>query len=206
MALSDDAYVQIKRLIITLEMPPESGVDESALQERLAIGRTPIREAVQRLERDQLVRVEPRKGVFVTPVDPSELAVLFETRSIIEPYAARLAAERGAPSVWDEMGSVLAKAERLTDPAKLLALDRRCHELMWAASGNRYLTDTLEMLYTHSERVWHLYLRNIADMHAAVDEHLEVLHAFRRGDGALAAALIEEHVRVFDREIQEAAH
>jgi DNA-binding GntR family transcriptional regulator len=204
MSLTDDAYAQLRRLIVTLELAPETALDETELQERLGIGRTPIREAIQRLQRDQFVRVVPRRGVFVTAVDPSELSTLFETRAVVEPYAARLAAQRGTVQHWDQMDRVLVKAGRLSDPTKLLALDRQCHEIMWAAAQNHYLTDTVEMLYTHSERVWHLYLRNVADMHSALDEHRQVLNALRAGDQATVGALIEAHVRTFDREIRAA--
>lgn len=205
MSLSDDAYEAIKRMIVTLALAPDSAVDEGELQEKLRIGRTPIREAVLRLERDQLVRIEPRRGVFVTAVDPDELAMLFETRAVIEPYSARLAAKRGTAEAWEQMAAELARAERLKDPSKLLMVDRRCHEIMWEAAGNRYLTDTLEVLYTHSERVWHFYLRKVADMHAAVAEHSEVLDALSSGDAELAATLVESHVRHFDDEIRTAA-
>ena len=205
MSLSDEAYVAIKRMIVTLALAPESAVDEGALQAQLRIGRTPIREAMQRLERDHLIRVQPRRGVFVTAVDPHELATLFETRAVIEPYSARLAAKRGDAQAWELMASEIARAERLKDSAKLLQVDRRCHEIMWEAAGNHYLTDTLEMLYTHSERVWHLYLRKVADMHAAVVEHGEVLDALSSGDADLAATLVESHVRHFDGEIRAAA-
>ncbi len=204
MSLTDDAYREIRNLIVTLQLPPSGVVDEGELQERLGIGRTPIREAIQRLERDQLVRVAPRKGVFVTDVDPDQLGLLFETRAVVEPYAARLAAVRGTDAHWDEMAGVLANSARIADPSKLLVLDRRCHEIMWSAAENPYLTSTVDTLYTHSERVWHLYLRNVADMHRALDEHQAVLRSLRAHDADGAAKLVEEHVRAFDREIRSA--
>jgi DNA-binding GntR family transcriptional regulator len=205
MSLSDAAYAELRRLIVTLELAPDSALDEDALQAQLGIGRTPIREALQRLQRDQLVHIVARRGVFVTAVDPSGLATLFETRAVVEPYAARLAAKRGTEQHWSDMAAVLNTAARRADPAKLLALDRACHEIMWDAAQNRYLTDTVKMLYTHSERVWHLYLRNVADMHAALDEHREVLDALQSGDADLAGSLVEAHVRTFDDEIRSAA-
>jgi DNA-binding GntR family transcriptional regulator len=204
-SLSDTAYRAIKTMIVTLALAPESVVDESALQAHLGIGRTPIREALLRLERDQFVHIAPRRGIFVTAVDVDSLATLFETRAVIEPYASRLAAVRGTVQHWDEMDAALARAGRLTDPAKLLAVDRRCHEIMWDAAGNRYLTDTLDTLYTHSERVWHVYLRTVADMRGAVDEHREVLRALRTGDAAHVEFLVDAHVRGFDHEIHAAA-
>jgi DNA-binding GntR family transcriptional regulator len=204
MSLSDDAYRGLRHLIVTLQLPPGGVVDEGHLQERLGIGRTPIREAIQRLQRDQLVHVAPRRGVFVTEVDPEQLSLLFETRAVVEPYAARLAAVRGTDVEWDEMAAVLANAAHSIEPAALLGLDRRCHEIMWAAAQNPYVVSTVDMLYTHSERVWHLYLRNVADMHGALDEHEAVLDALRRRDADRAATLVEAHVRAFDREIRTA--
>jgi DNA-binding GntR family transcriptional regulator len=204
MSLSDDAYRGLRHLIVTLQLPPGGVVDEGHLQERLGIGRTPIREAIQRLQRDQLVHVAPRRGVFVTEVDPEQLSLLFETRAVVEPYAARLAAERGTHEHWDQMESVLAAARPRSDSAELLEVDRSCHQIMWRAAQNPFLTETVEMLYTHSERVWHLFLRKVADMHSAIDEHREVLAALRDGDGAQVAAMIEVHVRSFDREIRAA--
>ena len=201
-SLSDQAYSSIKRLIVTLVLPPEAVVDEVALQERLGVGRTPIREAIQRLERDQFVRVVPRRGVFVTSIEVGELATLFETRRVVEPYAARLAAERGTSREWDELGSVLSAVGPMVGPVETLAVDRRCHELMWAAARNRFLTDTLDMLYAQSERVWYLYLRETFEMHDVLAEHADMLSALREGDGDRCEKLMADHVKTFHDEIR----
>jgi DNA-binding GntR family transcriptional regulator len=193
-SLTDDAYVAIKRMIVTVELPPEAVVDEVALQTQLNIGRTPIREAIQRLERDQFVRVVPRRGVFVTS----------ETRSVIEPYAARLAAERGTADVWDQMEKELVLGVS-SAPELMLDADRRCHELMWAAAGNRFLTDTLDMLYAQSERVWYLYVRDVIDMHDVLAEHTEMLDVLRSGNVEHSGYLMANHVKQFHDEIRSVA-
>jgi DNA-binding GntR family transcriptional regulator len=203
-SLTDDAYVAIKRMIVTVELPPEAVVDEVALQTQLNIGRTPIREAIQRLERDQFVRVVPRRGVFVTSVDVDELSLLFETRSVIEPYAARLAAERGTADVWDQMEKELVLGVS-SAPELMLDADRRCHELMWAAAGNRFLTDTLDMLYAQSERVWYLYVRDVIDMHDVLAEHTEMLDVLRSGNVEHSGYLMANHVKQFHDEIRSVA-
>ena len=82
-------------MIVRLELAPGDVVREEALQRQLGIGRTPIREALQRLARDQFVTVMPRRGMLVSSIDVSELSLLFETRAVMEPYAARLACMRG---------------------------------------------------------------------------------------------------------------
>jgi DNA-binding GntR family transcriptional regulator len=90
---------------------------------------------------------------------------------------------------------------------ELLDLDRTCHELTWTAAGNRFLTDTLDTLYAQSDRLWHLYLADTVDdvdMAHAVEEHVEILAAFRRRDADRAAELAEAHVRSFDAQIRAA--
>jgi DNA-binding GntR family transcriptional regulator len=203
-SLSDQAYTSIKRLIVTLELAPEAVVDEVALQERLRVSRTPIREAIQRLAREQFVRVVPRRGVFVTSIEVGELATLFETRSVVEPYAARLAAERGDARRWDELAEVLGGLDTPTTAVDTLAVDRRCHELMWAGAQNRFLTDTLDMLYAQSERVWYLYLREF-EMHDVLSEHAEMLDALREGNADRCEKLMAEHVKTFHDEIRSVA-
>jgi DNA-binding GntR family transcriptional regulator len=93
-SLSGRAYYAIRELIVTLELPPGAVVSERDLQERLGVGRTPIREALRDLAREQLVEVYPRRGIFVSGVDVGDIAGLSEVRLALESQAARLAAER----------------------------------------------------------------------------------------------------------------
>ena len=79
-SLSDQAYYRIRELIVSLELAPGSPVDERALMARLAIGRTPVREALRRLARDSLVEIHPRRGMFVSSVEVGDLAALSEVR------------------------------------------------------------------------------------------------------------------------------
>lgn len=204
-SLSERAYHEIRRMIVRLDLAPGAVVREDELQEQLGMGRTPIREALQRLVRDQFVVVLPRRGVYVSGIDVSELALLYETRAILEPYATRLACLRGKPDHWDEMDDLLRRAERPGVPAReLIELDRGCHEIVWAAADNRFLTDTLDMLYAQSDRLWHMYLAEVDDMGHAVAEHREILDALRDGDSDRAAALAEAHIRSFDDQIRSA--
>ncbi len=192
-------------MIVQLALAPGAVIREDDLQERLGLGRTPIREALQRLVRDQFVTVIPRRGMYVSNIDVSELATLYETRAIIEPYAARLACVRGDESHWAQMRAVLEAADRPGQPGTtLIEHDRECHEIVWRAADNRFLTDTLDMLYAQSDRLWHMYLADVDDMAQAVDEHVGILHALEAGDSDAAARLTEAHVRSFDEQIRTA--
>ena len=203
-SLSERAYDQIRRMIVRLELAPGATIREESLRVSLGLGRTPIREALQRLVRDQFVTVIARRGMYVSSIDVGDLALLYETRAILEPYAMRLACVRGAPDGWDEMAAVLQGAEPGSSPDQLLAIDRRCRELVWAAADNRFLTDHLDMLYAHSDRLWHLYLGDVADLHDLIAEHRAILRALRKGDAERAAELIDKHMRRFHEQIQSA--
>lgn len=202
-SLGEQAYIALRQKIVRLDFAPGDVLRENELQESLGLGRTPIREALLRLQREHFVTVIPRRGMFVSGIEVEELSMLFETRAVLEPYAARLAALRGTPAQWDDMEATLEQTGNtgLDDEAQL-ALDRRCHEIIWTASGNRFLLDTLDMLYAQSDRLWHLYLSDVADMQHAVDEHQAILAALRSGDGDTVATLVETHVQSFDTQIR----
>ena len=191
-------------MIVRLDLAPGDVIREDELQTTLGLGRTPIREALQRLVRDQFVTVIPRRGMFVSGVDVSELALLYETRAMLEPYAMRLACARGTQQHWDEMADELEQAAADSTPDELIAIDRRCREIVWEAADNRFLTATLDMLYAQSDRLWHLYLGDVADLHLMIQEHRDILAALRAGDADRAAELIEAHMRAFDEQIREA--
>ena len=202
--LGEKAYGELRAMIVRLELAPGDVLREGDLQVRLGIGRTPIREALQRLAREHFVSVIPRRGMFVAGIDVGELSLLFETRTVLEPYAARLAAARGTHVHWTAMADALATTATAPDDQALMAIDRRCHEIMWDAAGNRFLLDTLDTLYAQSDRLWHLYLADVTDMGHAVGEHAAMLEALRLGDGDGAARLVDAHIRAFDGEIRAA--
>ena len=202
-SLAEQAHRILRQMIVRLDFAPGDVLKEDDLREQLGIGRTPIREALIRLQREHFITVIPRRGMFVSGIEVEELSLLFETRAVLEPYAARLAAVRGTPEHWDDMHATL---ERTSDPSldaeDQLALDRRCHEIIWAASGNRFISDTLDTLYAQSDRLWHLYLADVADMAHAVDEHQSILASLRDGDADSVADLVATHVQSFDDQIR----
>src|SRR5437899_6971754 len=104
---TEEAYQRILERIVSLEMPPGSVVNESRLREELKIGRTPIREALQRLARENLVRSIPHRGTFVTDVNITDLARITEVRVVLEGHCARLAAERLSIADRDSLAHLL---------------------------------------------------------------------------------------------------
>src|SRR5205809_5369874 len=131
-SLADQAYFAIRDKIVSLSLAPRTVINERELVGELGIGRTPVREALRRLAYERLVEVYPRRGMFVTGVDVRELARLSEVRLVLEPEAARLAAERAIEADRDTLAGLLAELE--TGGGELMELDERIHRAVYRAA------------------------------------------------------------------------
>ncbi len=200
---SEEAYARILERIVCLEMPPGSVVNESRLREELGIGRTPIREALQRLARENLVRSVPHRGTFVTDVNITDLARITEVRVVLEGHAARLAAEKLSSSDREAVGGMLELLHGpITDQRELMRLDQLIHRTVYRAAHNPFLESTLERYFNLSLRLWYLVLDREVHLRKAVDEHVELLKAVLAGDGDRAEEVMRRHVTGFEREIR----
>lgn len=204
-SLRQQAYEQIKQKIVSLKLAPGSVIDEAALQAELNLGRTPIREALQRLALEKLVVIIPRRGMFVADIGVMDLQRLFEVRLILEGVAARLAAQRGTPEHWQRMEAALANLPAENESANnqtIIAIDQTCHEIIYEAVDNEFLKDSLVTMYALSLRLWYFALSKIGNMRSAILEHVTILEALKAGDAERAATLLEQHIRQFQEEIQ----
>ena len=196
-SLADKAYHAIRDLIVSLELAPGAVIDERELIMELGIGRTPVREALRRLAQERLVEVYPRRGMFVTGVDVRELARLSEVRLLLEPDAARLAAERATETDREELAALLAELD--AGGSELMDLDERIHRAVYRAAHNHLLEATLEQYYVLALRIWTLALDRAHDLEEAVETHRVLLQAIRDGDGDRAAATMRGHVENFEQ-------
>ena len=147
---SAEAYRAIKDMIVSLELPPAALLDERGLAERLDVGLTPVRQALRRLEWESLVVILPRRGTLVADLNDSDLGRIYELRSVLEPQAAELAAERGTEEQRAALAAVIAAmhaelARKTPDRRALIALDRDLHRQIWAMAGNEMLEQTLDL-------------------------------------------------------------
>ena len=199
-SLADQAYEALRGLIVTLQLPPGSAITEPDLTDRLGIGRTPVREALRRLALERLVEVYPRRGMFVTTVDVRDLARLCEVRAVLEPEAARLAAERATKQDLEGIHALIDELadRRRRDDRTLIDLDERIHRAIYRASHNQLLEETLEWYYTHALRIWMLALDRTTELRDAVAEHIQLLEAIARGNGGRAAEIMHAHVLQFE--------
>jgi DNA-binding GntR family transcriptional regulator len=202
-SLTDQAYYRIRELIVRLELAPGAFVQERDLMERTGLGRTPVREALRTLARDRLVEVLPRRGVYIAPINVGDLAGLSEVRLALEPYAARLAAERRTPGDRAAAVALLRElAEAGDDDHLLIELDQRIHRHIWSCAHSPFLARTLEEYYVLALRIWFLALDRVAELEDAVHEHRELLETIRDGDAARAEASMARHVAAFEQAIR----
>ncbi|HEU5009712.1 MAG TPA: GntR family transcriptional regulator [Gaiellaceae bacterium] len=204
-SLSDQAYYRIRELIVTLELAPGSPVTERELMERLALGRTPVREALQALARECLVEVYPRRGMFVSGVDVRDLAGLSEVRLTLEPRAARLAAERATDADRATITVLLKELDHVRDKPDeraLIDLDQRIHRHIYECTHNPFLAATLNEYYVLTLRIWFLALDRVTRLEDAVREHRELLRAIRAGSAERAEEAMRRHVTGFERAIR----
>jgi DNA-binding GntR family transcriptional regulator len=196
-SLADKAYHAIRGLIVSLELAPGAVIEERALVARLGIGRTPVREALRRLAQERLVEVYPRRGMFVTGVDVRELVRLSEVRLVLEPEAARLAAERATDADRKELASLLGELD--AGSPELMELDERIHRAVYRAAHNDLLAATLEQYYVLALRIWSVALESAHELEEAVERHRTLLEAIQDGDGDRAAATMRAHVEDFEQ-------
>ena len=201
---SESAYLRIRDRIVSLDMAPGSVVHESRLREELEIGRTPIREALQRLALENLVKSVPHRGTFVTDVNITDLARITEVRVVLEAHAARLAAERLAGADRLAIQDLLAVLEGggATDQRELMRLDQQIHRQIYRAARNSFLESTLERYLNLSLRLWYLVVDHEVRLREAVAEHVALLRAVLAGEGSRAEDSMRRHVMGFEREIR----
>jgi DNA-binding GntR family transcriptional regulator len=207
---SEEAYLRIRDRIVSLDLAPGSVVQEARLREELDIGRTPIREALQRLAWENLVKSVPHRGTFVTDVNITDLARITEVRVVLEGHAARLAADRAGSSDRAAIGTLLkeVQSERTRDESlrldqrELMRLDQRIHRQIYRAARNSFLESTLERYFNLSLRLWFMVIDREVRLREAVEEHAALLGAILAGDGARAEESMQRHVMGFEQEIR----
>ena len=203
-SLADRAYYAIREWIVTLDLAPGSVVNERELMGRLGVGRTPVREALRDLAREQLVEVFPRRGMFVSSVDVGDIAGLSEVRLLLESEAARLAAERRGDGDLEETDALLEELDAAAgerDARGLIDLDQRIHRHVARCAQNPFLETTLEEYYVLALRIWFVALDRVA-LDEAIAEHHAILEAIRDGDPGRAEAVMRAHVESFERAIR----
>lgn len=206
LSMAERAYQTLRDRLITLDIRPGDPINDGQLATELDAGRTPVREAIKRLEMDHLVISYPRRGTFATIVDITELAEVSELRRVLEPLAARKAAHTATPELREELRSLAAAVRALEgqrpDKYELMRYDLAVHRLVYRAAGNRHLEETLIRLGNLATRIWCLVLDRVPSVAGHIAEHVELLETIADGDENRSDALALEHISSFERTIR----
>jgi DNA-binding GntR family transcriptional regulator len=192
--LTEQAYSRLEEMIVTLALAPGAVLSEQALSAELGIGRTPIREALQRLAREGLVLVLPRKAIIVTETDPRRQLLVLEVRRGLERLLASASVEAIAKG--------MENAARTSDDIAFMRLDRELNTLLADASHNEYAARAMRMLNGHSRRFWYLHYKQAADLPKMARLHADEARAIAKGSperAMVASDKLIDYVESFTR-------
>ncbi len=183
------AYLALEGLLVTLKLKPGSMVTERELIDLAGHGRTPVREAIQKLEWQGLIAVRPRAGLQITAIRAEDHIQVMTTRRQLEPLAADLVARHASEEHRErlvECAQSMTACSIRSDLEGFLAADKVFDEILEEACPNRFLTGALAPLQTHARRLWFARADN-RHMDRSVDLHVKVIRAIRNGDGQAAS-------------------
>jgi DNA-binding GntR family transcriptional regulator len=196
-SLTEDAYRRLEELIATLELAPGALVSEAELCTRLGIGRTPVREAMQRLAREQLLQILPRRGCIVSVCRLEDELNVIEVRRPLELLVARAAALRSNPEQrrqFETIATAMTDALAGDDFDAFARLDAEFNQLCLVACHNTTAASMMRLISTLNRRFW--FTRHGRTLpREGVESHIEIARAIAKGDPDGAAAATERLLR-----------
>ncbi len=204
-SLTERAYRQLEEGIVTLQLEPGEVLSETRLSESLGIGRTPVREALQRLAREGLVMVLPRRGVLVSEFNVHSQLRMVEVRREIENLMARSAALRASDEERERFRDLAAEmraAARAGDDIRFMRLDREFNQRVSTAARNEFAVKTITLMAGLSRRFWFMHNRHVDDLAVTAEAHARVAEAIAAGEAESAARASDElmdHIEALTR-------
>jgi DNA-binding GntR family transcriptional regulator len=193
---ADFAYATLRGEIMEGQLAPGQRMREQELSERLQVSRTPVREALSRLQADGLLEMQSRSGLVVSELDDAAVIELYETREALEGTAAQLAARYANPRDIAAMRAVLAaEAAAPDDPVVQQRHNRAFHAALLAASHNRFLMKSVQSLHDALALLGPTTLVRDGRRAQAEAEHRRILEAIEKRDAPTAEAEMRAHVR-----------
>ncbi|MDD2214348.1 MAG: GntR family transcriptional regulator [Oscillospiraceae bacterium] len=196
-SLTDRVYDELQNSILNGDFAPGDALPELTLSEMLGVSRTPVREAVARLESEGLVRTLPNRGTVVVGISEKDIDDIFTIRTLVEGLAARWAAARITPEQLDDLKQIVELQEfyvEKNDPVQIYQLDSRFHALLYQACGSHVLRQLLSNLHHYIQKARELSLEKPERAIPSVHEHRDILEAIAAHDGLLAERLTSQHI------------
>ena len=201
-SLTDRAYADIEEMIVFLKLAPGSAISEAELSGHLGIGRTPIREALQRLARERLVTILPRRGIIVSPIDVAAQLRLLEVRRELERLIARSAARRATEAERTRFRLLAAgfeKAAKAGDDVAFMRIDRDFNILCSAASHNEFAANAMSLMHALSRRFWYVHFQQAATLPQTAKLHADIARAIAARDESKAAEASDRLLDAIER-------
>jgi DNA-binding GntR family transcriptional regulator len=204
-SLSDKAYQQLEELIVTMRLAPGTPVSESQLSTMLGIGRTPIREAIQRLSHEHLVSIMPKRGIFISDLNPQKQLRVLETRRELERLICKNSAKRCTAEErkqFERMSKDFRRAAKENNEKLFLKVDKELNDLTIITAKNEYASKALSMLQGMSRRFWFGNFHQIRDIKEAAMLHANIANAIFVGsekDAGLAVDKLLDYIEEFTR-------
>jgi len=197
-SLAEQAYRLLEEQLVTLRLAPGELIAEKDLMDMAGIGRTPVREAIQRLSVEGLLKVLPRKGLMVTPLRRTDLSRIIEARRVLERLLVVKAAERATADQRQALSVLATTIESAdNDLEYFFRLDQRLNELLEEACGNRFLVNALTAMHSQCRRLWYRYRRRL-DLPRSAQLHGGLARAVADGNGAGAIRALDEIIAILE--------
>ncbi|WP_211217848.1 GntR family transcriptional regulator [Fodinicurvata sediminis] len=183
-SLTEKAYKRLEELIVTLQLAPGAVLSEAQLAKQLGIGRTPIREALQRLSREGLIVILPRRGILVSEINVTRQLKLLEVRRELERLMASCSARRASTSEKQEFQKLaegMKKTAEEDDDITFMRLDLRLNHLLCEASRNEYITNAIGLIQSLSRRFWYSHYKEVLDLPLCARLHASLALAISEG-------------------------
>lgn len=204
--LRELVFEAIRQAIIDGTLEPGQRLMEAQLAEELGVSRTPVREAIRKLELGNFVVIIPRRGAYVADISLKDVSEVFEIRGALEALAAELAAERASEDELEQLERLLVeigKSIEKRDVEALVALDTEFHDVLYRASRNERLGQLLSQLREHIQRYRTETLSHPARMKVALEEHRQIVEALAARDAELASRLAAAHIESAENSLME---
>ena len=198
LSLAEQAYRLLEEQLVTLKLAPGELISEKNLMDKAGIGRTPVREAIQRLSVEGLLQVIPRKGLMITPLRRSDLSQIIEARRVLERLLVVKAAERASPGQRQSLEVLSTHIAAAGDDLEtFFRLDQDLNKLLEAACNNRFLVKALTAMHSQCRRLWYLHRKRL-NLPRSAQLHSGLARAVAGRDGAGAIRALDEIIAVLE--------
>ena len=201
---SNQAYQSLRERILNLKLAPGRKIKEEQMAREMRISRTPVREALRRLEKEGLVECKPRRGSYVRQFSLEEIMEIYDLREILEKWIIHLVSDLLTPADIKELFRIVKDTEsiaRKRDYLQFIDKDLEFHQFLSSKTNNQTLQHITEMLHLQTKvfRIYSMIFPSAEKIKRAVKDHQEIIEALRLHNVSLAERLMQEHIRTGKR-------